>query len=133
MTQLTSADRRSGPDVASLLVELGRLLRACRFYGQGHATVADLFRRTVRAFQGEIERAGPLELRIEAGSFQFEGGRLLPHVLDELATELVVRRLRSIRLGAPLDADAFAALVQVASMDPEALARRGGQIGRAHV
>jgi HEAT repeat protein len=126
MTQPITENRRSGPDVASLLVELGRLLRACRFYGQGHPTLAESFRRTVQAFEGEILRGGPLELRIEGGSFSFEGARVAPHVLDEVARELASRRLRGFRLGAPLDPDAFAAFVQVASMDPETLEKSGG-------
>jgi HEAT repeat protein len=126
MTQPITESRRSGPDVASLLVELGRLLRACQFYDQGHPTLAESFRRTLQAFGGEIMRGGPLELRIEGGSFAFEGGRLASHVLDEVAGELARRRLRGFRLGAPLDPDAFAAFVQVASMDPAALEASGG-------
>jgi HEAT repeat protein len=130
MTQPITENRRSGPDVASLLVELGRLLRACQFYDQGHPTLAESFRRTVQAFEAEIVRGGPLALRIEGGSFAFEGARLAPHVLDEVAGELASRGLRGFRLGAPLDPDAFAAFVQVATMDARALEACGGP-GRA--
>lgn len=126
MTQPITEDRRSGPDVASLLVELGRLLRACHFYELGHPTLAQAFRRAARAFQGDIDRSGPLEVRIGSGSFLFEGGRLAPHVLDELARELAARRLRGFRLASPFDPDAFAAFVQIASMDPESLRECGG-------
>jgi HEAT repeat protein len=126
MTQPSNEDRRRGPDLASLLVELGRLLRACRFYEPGHPTLAESFRRTIQAFQGEIERGGPLTLRIGSGSFLFEGARLAPQVLDEVAAELAERRLRAVRLDSPLDPDAFAAFVRVASMDPAAVEECGG-------
>jgi HEAT repeat protein len=126
MTLPITENRRNGPDVASLLVELGRLLRACRFYDQGHPTLSESFRRTLQAFEGEIVRGGPLELRIEGRGFAFEGARLAPQVLDEIADELATRRIRGFRLDAPLDADAFAAFVRVASMDPETLEESGG-------
>ena len=96
MTQPINENRRSGPDVASLLVELGRLLRACQFYDQGHPTLAESFRRALQAFEGEIVRGGPLELRIEGGSFAFEGARLAPaHLAPALASFGQVERTLS--------------------------------------
>ena len=71
MTQPIPEDRRRGPDVASLLVELGRLLRACRFYEPGHRELAGSFRRTLQAFQGEIDRGGPRSCASRTVSFSY--------------------------------------------------------------
>ncbi|MEN8182608.1 MAG: HEAT repeat domain-containing protein [Myxococcota bacterium] len=124
----TAEDRRSGPDVASLLVELGRLLRACRYYPIGHETLSESFRRTLQAFQGEIDRHGALDLELEGSSFPCAGGSLAPEILDEVARELLARGLRAVRLEPPLDAEAFAAFVQVMVMEPAALERAGGTV-----
>jgi HEAT repeat protein len=117
---------RNASDVASLLVELGRALKARRFYPEGDARLGEILQRGWRALRTELARSGPLELEVREGSVRFGGASLGRGVLDELARELAARGLARLRFcGAPEAAD-FAALVEVLTLDPDRLARTGG-------
>jgi HEAT repeat protein len=121
---------RTASDVASLLVELGRALKARRFYPEGDPRLGEILQRGWRALRTELARSGPLELEVREGSVRFAGASLGRGVLDELARELAARDLARLHLcGAP-DAADFAALVEILTVEPERLARAGGA-GRA--
>ncbi|HET6305081.1 MAG TPA: HEAT repeat domain-containing protein [Myxococcota bacterium] len=121
---------RTASDVASLLVELGRALKARRFYPEGDRRLGEILQRGWRALRTELERSGPLELEVCEGSVRFAGASLGRGVLDELARELAARELGRLRFtGAPEAAD-FAALVEILTVEPDRLARAGGA-GRA--
>lgn len=119
---------RTPSDVATLLVELGRVAKGRQFYPDGHPQLGELFERGLRAFQAELARHGPLELEVRSGSFWLpEAGVAVGRGrLDELARELVVRAVRRLRFDPSLDLDSFRALVQVLVTEREALENAGG-------
>ena len=47
---------RTAPELATLLLELGRLIRARRFYKPGDARLANVFTRSLRAWRADLER-----------------------------------------------------------------------------
>ncbi len=121
---------RNASDVASLLVELGRALKARRFYPEGDRRLGEILQRGWRALRTELERSGPLELEVREGSVRFAGASLGRGVLDELARELAARELGRLRFSGAPEAPDFAALVEILTADPDRLARAGGA-GRA--
>jgi len=123
-----SGSGRTPSDVATLLVELGRVVKGRQFYPDGHPQLGELFERGLRAFQTELAGHGPLELEVRGGSFWLPdaGVAVGRGRLDDLARELVVRAVRRLRFDASLDLDSFRALVQVLVTEREALERAGG-------
>jgi HEAT repeat protein len=119
---------RTAPELATLLLELGRLIRARRYYPPGDAKLATVFERSLRAWQADLERRGPLELELVAEGFREEGGRgVLSHPrLAELGQDLAERGVQRLRFEASLDADAFAAFAEVLATDAGRTASRGG-------
>jgi len=122
------AGPRSTADVVTLLIELGRALKARRFYPGDHPARKATLARSFRAWQTDLDRSGPLELEVRQGAFRIAGeseavGR---GTLDELARELVHRAVRRLRFEADLDAQAFEALVSVLSLDPDEVQEAGG-------
>jgi HEAT repeat protein len=122
----TAEDPRTPADVVSLLVELGRVLRARRFYADGHPALADTFRHALGAVQGELRRHGPLELELADGRFRLAGAELAAPALAELARELAARGIGRLALEPELDAEALAGLNQVLRLDRAELERAGG-------
>ena len=119
---------RGPADVATLLIELGRALKACRFYPPEHPARKATLDRGFRAWQSELGRAGALDLELRQRAFRIAGtsdpiGR---GALDDLARELVHRAVRRIHFAPGLGAEEFAALVAVLSLDPDAVAAAGG-------
>ena len=53
---------RTAPELATLLLELGRLIRARRYYPPSDPKLATVFERSLRAWQADLLRRGPLEL-----------------------------------------------------------------------
>ena len=119
---------RGPADVATLLIELGRALKACRFYPPEHPARKATLDRGFRAWQSELARAGALDLELRQRAFRVAGtsdpiGR---GALDDLARELVHRAVRRIRFAPGMSADEFAALVAALALDPDELAAAGG-------
>jgi HEAT repeat protein len=119
---------RTAPELATLLLELGRLIRARRYYAPGDAKLASVFERVLRAWQADLLRRGALELELVPDGFREEGGRgVLSHPrLAELARDLAERGVQRLRFDAGLDADTFAAFAEVLAMDTARTAARGG-------
>ena len=119
---------RTAPELATLLLELGRLIRARRYYPAGDPKLATVFERSVRAWQADLQRRGPLELELVPEGFREEGGRgVLSHPrLAELARDLSERGVQRLRFEAGLDPDAFAAFAEVLASDAGRTASRGG-------
>ena len=51
---------RTAPELATLLLELGRLVRARRYYEPGDPKLADVFARSLRAWRSDLERRGSI-------------------------------------------------------------------------
>jgi len=122
------AGPRSAADVVTLLIELGRALKARRFYPGDHPARKATLERSFRAWRTDLDRSGPLELEVRQGAFRIVGGSeaLGRGTLDELARELVHHAVRRLRFEPDLDAAAFEALVDVLSLDPEEVQEAGG-------
>jgi HEAT repeat protein len=119
---------RTAPELATLLLELGRLIRARRYYEPGDPKLASLFERSLRAWQADLQRRGPLELDLVPDGFRERGARgVLSHPrLGELVRDLAERGIQSLRFEPGLDADAFAAFAEVLATDAGRTASRGG-------
>ena len=122
------ARRRTAPELATLLLELGRLIRARRFYPAGDARLAAVYERSLRAWRGDLERRGPLDLELSTDGFRERGGRgVLSHPgLVELQRDLAERGLTRLCFDANLDGEAFAAFAEVLASEADKIVARGG-------
>jgi len=113
---------RTPSDVATLLVELGRVVKARQFYAQGDPALAELIDRGFRSFRAEIERHGRLELEIGPAGVRTAEGRepAFRGRLDDLARELSRGDVRALRFDSDLDLRAFGALVDALAGEPAA-------------
>jgi HEAT repeat protein len=125
---LGEARLRTAPELATLLLELGRLIRARRYYPPGDPRLAAVFERSLRAWQADLVRRGPLDLDLLAEGFRERGARgVLAHPrLAELERDLAERGVQRLRFEADLDADAFGAFAEVLAGDAGRTASRGG-------
>src|SRR5512139_3249723 len=119
---------RTAPELATLLLELGRLIRARRYYAPGDARLASVFERSLRAWQADLTRRGPLDLELLPEGFREVGGRgVLSHPrLSELEHDLAERGVQRLRFDANLDGEVFAAFAEVLATDAGRTASRGG-------
>lgn len=124
----TGEDARSASELATLLVELGRVVKARRFYPPRDPKLARVFGRGLRAWQVDLERHGPLEFELVRGAFRAvrSDAQVAGHQLGGLVEEFAARELRRARLEPGLDAEAFAGLVELLATDPREIARAGG-------
>lgn len=119
---------RTASELATLLLELGRIVKARRFYGAGDSRLAPIFERGLRTWRADLERRGCLDLEIQDEGFREHAGRgLLSHVkLAELHRDLIARGVRRVRFAADIDADAMAAFAEVLASEAGDLEARGG-------
>jgi HEAT repeat protein len=119
---------RTAPELATLLLELGRLIRARRYYPPGDARLAGVFERSLRAWRSDLARRGALELEVVPEGFRERDSRgVLCHPqLAELQQDLAERGVRQLRFEAPLDGEAFAGFAEVLASDAGRTASRGG-------
>jgi HEAT repeat protein len=119
---------RTAPELATLLLELGRLIRARRYYPPGDARLAGVFERSLRAWRSDLGRRGALEIELVPEGFRERGGRgVLAHPqLAELQQDLAERGVHQLRFDATLDGEVFAAFAEVLATDAGRTASRGG-------
>ena len=127
-TEAPGEGRRSAPELATLLLELARLVKARRYYGPGDARLVSVFERCVRSWLTNLERSGALAIEITPRGFREAGSRgVLSHErLAELHRDLGERGLCSVRFEPGLDAEAFAGFVEVLAAEPGTVVRNGG-------
>jgi hypothetical protein len=115
MTTLASASwtERTSADLASLMVELGRVLKSAAFYGYEDPATTALVDRAHRAWQSDIARAGPLELTVAADSVTADElpERIRIDHLPELSRAFGSGRIERLRIGGPLSRASFLGLV----------------------
>lgn len=121
-------DGRSASDLATLLVELGRVVKGRAFYEPGDPKLASLFRHGFRAWQGDLNRHGALELEIGPTGFWATRPRaaITRSELGGLAAECCARGLRRVRFEAEIDAEALAAFVELLASDRTVTEAHGG-------
>jgi hypothetical protein len=119
---------RTAPELATLLLELGRLIRARRYYKPGDARLAGVFERSLRAWRSDLVRRGALEVELVPEGFRERGGRgVLSHPqLAELQQDLAERGVHRLCFEEALDAETFAAFAEVLATDAGRTASRGG-------
>ena len=100
---------RTAADLSSLLVELSRAQKSLSFYAEDHATSHDLLERAFLAWQGELERAGQLDLYIDASGFRATGVEeaISRSHLDGLAEALVGHDIRCLQFDRDVSREAF--------------------------
>ena len=128
MTAPGTVRLRTAPELATLLLELGRLIRARRFYGAGDARLAAVFERSLRAWRTDLERRGPLALELLPEGVRESGGRgFLSHPgIGELQRDLAERGVTRLGFDPTLDSEAFAGFAEVLASAPDKIAARGG-------
>ena len=121
-------DGRSAADLATLLVELGRVVKGRAFYEPGDPKLNSLFRRGFRAWQGDLKRHGALELEIGPTGFWSSRPRsaIARRELGGLAAECCARGLRRVRFEVDIDAEALAAFVELLASDRTVIDANGG-------
>jgi HEAT repeat protein len=121
-------DGRSASDLATLLVELARLVKGRAFYEAGDPKLASLFRRGFRAWQGDLSRHGALELEIGPNGFWSSRSRsaIARSELRGLAAEFSARGLRRVRFEMDIDAEALAAFIELLASDRGMIEASGG-------
>ncbi len=119
---------RTAPELATLLLELGRLIRARRFYQPGDARLAAVFSRSLRAWRADLERRGALDLELLPQGFRERGARgVLSHPqLGELQHDLAERGVHALRFDPALEGESFGAFAEVLATDAGRTASRGG-------
>jgi len=119
---------RTAPELATLLLELGRLIRARRYYSPGDSRLAAVFERSLRAWRSDLGRRGALDVELLPEGFRESGGRgVLSHPrLAELQQDLAERGVRQLRFEGSLEGEVFAAFAEVLATDAGRTASRGG-------
>jgi HEAT repeat protein len=121
-------DGRSASDLATLLVELGRVVKGRAFYEPGDPKLTSLFQRGFRAWQGDLKRHGALELEVGPTGFWSSRPRsaITRRELGGLAAECYARGLRRVRFEMDIDAEALAAFVELLASDRTVIDANGG-------
>jgi HEAT repeat protein len=113
---------RTAADLSSLLVELSRAQKGLSFYAGDHATSHDLLERAFLAWQGELERAGPLDLRIDASGFQATDVEetISGSHLDGLVETLLARGIHHLQFSRDMRRETFCDFVRLLTEPPAA-------------
>ncbi len=118
---------RGTTEITTLLIELGRALKACRFYGAEHPSRKSALDRSFHAFRTGLER-GPLEIHVRGVQIHV-ADRLIgagSTSIEELARELRSRGVERLRLDEKLTREAFGVLADALALDPDELTQTGG-------
>jgi len=119
---------RSASDLATLLVELGRVVKGRAFYEAGDPNLAAIFQRGFRAWQGDLKRHGALELEIGPAGFRSPRSRaaISRSELGGLAAAFTARGVHQVRFETDIDAEALAAFVELLASDRSVVEASGG-------
>ena len=123
---------RTNADLTSLLVELGRALRGLSFYDEADAARGGLVDRAWLALDGEIRRAGPLELWRDDAGFRATGIRdciPLDHI-EDLGEALARHGVDRVAFYEELRRESLRAFLELLGR-PAAAIRQCGGIARA--
>ena len=121
---------RTAADLASLLVELSRVVKAASYYGPGDGTTRGLAERASRAWRADLARAGPLELEVVPEGFRTHGlpGSFGTDHLQAVSRSLAVLGVQRIRFTEVLSAESLSAFASaLGSLDQGT--RPGSQLG----
>lgn len=116
---------RTGADLALLLDELNRLLRAFSVYEHGHPSRVKLLQRAFLLWQLELERGGGVEFRRAGKGFRSdEFGTLECRYLGPLVRAMEIHQVDRVRVTRDFDQNGFArfaSLLAVATADLDQL------------
>lgn len=119
---------RSASELATLMLELGRMVKARRFYEPGDAHLAPIFERGLRTWRSDLERRAALDLEVRKDGFRERGGRgTVAHAkLADLLRDLRSRGVSRICFAGDLDVEAIAGFVEAVALGVADLQSRGG-------
>jgi len=105
---------RTSADLSSLTVELGRVVKAVRYYGSGSKACHSLAERACRALQSDCARAGPLELDVRPDGLGAAGvpGRFGADHLRQMVGDLAGVGVQRLRFTEVVSTDALIAFVE---------------------
>ncbi|MCH7867726.1 MAG: HEAT repeat domain-containing protein [Myxococcales bacterium] len=102
------AGPRAGPNLAALVLELNRLLRAISIYGPRHPSRENLLQRTFLLWKLELECTGAIEFRRNGGEIcHDELGAIDSSHLAELIRAMEIHQLDRVRVTDEFDQDGF--------------------------
>jgi len=120
-------DTATEQDLAPLVLELARALRARRVHPSSHPVVADSIRRAAALWRVLAEGGAVLRFTVRADALVRANGVALGCVGGpELALELSSRGADALVLNGPADAHELELLVETLARDPEELVAAGG-------
>lgn len=122
-------------DLATLLLELNRVLKAIASYGPGHPSRENLLERTFLIWQLELQNSGAIEFARQGSAFcHDELGRVECRGLDDLANAMEVHQVNSFRATPDFDQDAFTRFVILLAIPTANLDQmcEGGFAGRLY-
>lgn len=126
---------RTGADLALLLDELNRLLRAFSLYEHGHRSRTNLLQRATLLWQLELEHGGDIEIERSGKTFcSRELGTIECGYLGRLVRAMEIHEVDRVRITRELDERSFtrfANLLAVANADLDHLCE-GGFAGRLY-
>ncbi len=125
---------RTAPELAVLLLELARIVKARRFYGPRDAQLAAVFERALRAWRTDLVRHGALALEIRPDGFREAGGQgVLTHArLGELLADLSGAGVQTLIFEADMDGDALAGFAELLAGDRRARPAGGSFAEQLH-
>ena len=119
--------KATAQDVAPLVFELARAIRARRIHPAAHPVVAEAQQRCASAWQSLAARTSEWQLEVTGAGLALDDGTpVVGPGAAELADELRVRRVRRLRIHGDPAAPEIALLVEALAREPEALAHAGG-------
>lgn len=119
--------RATAADLAPLVFELTRAIRARHLHPAGHPVAEAALQRCDSAWRELGAAARELSLGPGEPGLVLEGGaRITGPGADELADEMRARRVQRLRFRGEPSAAELAAVVEALAQEPEALAQQGG-------
>jgi HEAT repeat protein len=117
----------SAEDLAPLVLELARALRARRVHPLGHPVVVDALQRGTTVWRSLAGAEGQVALEVgESGLSLASGSRLVCPGAAELAADLRARGVTQLRMHGQLQAQDLSHLIETLTREPDALAAAGG-------
>jgi HEAT repeat protein len=121
-----SQPTRGAQNVAPILIELARAVRAFQFFADGHATRAHALRKAASVWADTLTRVGELDLEITEHGFKLGGiDPVDGPALDELASALHFHGVMGLQIHPALQESELECLVEHLARDPRELAATG--------
>jgi HEAT repeat protein len=116
----------SGDEIAPLVLELARALRARRVHPTGHPVVVDALKRAAAMLRAIASSDSRIAIDVAESGLSLDGTALVCPGAAELATELRARRVTRLSLTGVVELQDLSHLLETLSREPDELAAAGG-------